>query len=103
MRMEVLVFGFPTRKFIWRTCTGNKTARRNVASTKQFIQVKVHSKGGRAGRFLEMQLASRLFWNWILLVLFGLGGAVTYSGVVSNGYCFQSFGRLHPQVMKGSF
>jgi len=78
--MEVLVFGFPTRRFMWGTSTGIKTARRRVASAKQFIKVKVHSQGGRAHRFLEIQLAPRLFWNWILLGLFGLGGAVTCRG-----------------------
>lgn len=70
-----------------------KTAVRRVASTKQFINVEIHSQGGRA----------RLFWNWILLSLSGLGGTGGYSGVVSKVGCLQSFGNLLPQVGRGSF
>ena len=40
---------------------------------------------------------------WILFDLLGLGEAVKYSGVVSNGSNFQSFERLLPQVERGSF
>ena len=46
-----MVLAFPM-KFMWGSTLGIKTARRKVASTK-FIEAKVHSQGGGAGRFPE--------------------------------------------------
>lgn len=68
-----------------------------------FIKAKVHHEGGRAIRFSEVEPASRLFWDWVLLGLSGLRGAMTYSGVVSDGGCVQSFGEFLPQVVRMSF
>lgn len=57
--------------------------------------------GERAGS--EGGTGPRLFWDWILLGLSGLEGAVRYSGVVCNGDCLQSFGKLFPQIGRGVF
>ena len=98
MWMKVSALGFLKRRFLWGFATGIKTARKKVASTKHFII----SQGGRAGdMFLQVQSASQLFWDCILLGLFGLGCAVTYSGVISNGHGFQLLGRLLPWVESG--
>ena len=102
--MKVMVLGFPeTYEIHVVLCPQIKTARRKVANTKQFIKVKVHSQGGRAGRFCEVESAPRLFWDWTLLGLSGLGGAVVYGGVVFNEGCFQSFGKFLPQFGRGCF
>ena len=42
-----------------RICIQIKTARRKVASTKQFIKVKIHSPGGRVFVFLRFYLFMR--------------------------------------------
>ena len=63
-----------------RICAAIKTARRKVASRKQFVTVKVHSQVGRAGRFYQVGLALGCFWIEYLLPLSGLGGAVKYMG-----------------------
>lgn len=77
--------------------------RRKVASTRQFIKAQVNALGGRASKFLAVEPAPRLFWNWINLGLSGQGRAVTHSGVVSNRGCFQSSGKLLPQVGREEF
>lgn len=50
-----------------------------------------------------MELVPGLFGDLVSLGLSGLGGAVTESGVVSQGGCFQLFGKLLPQVSRGVF
>ena len=52
--------------------------------------------------FHEVELALTLFWDWIFLGLFEVGGPSTCSGLISNGGCFQSFGGLLPHVGKRS-
>ena len=69
--MKVSILGFPHEKIYMGIQARIKTAIREVASTKQFIKVKVHSQGWRAGRFWEVELAPRLFEDWILLGLSG--------------------------------
>lgn len=96
--MEVLVLAFPM-KFMWGSTLGIKTARRKVASTK-FIEAKVHSQGGGAGRFPERLGCFGIGYDWVIS---GLVGAGRNCGVVSNRGCFQSFGGLLPQVVRGSF
>jgi len=60
--MEVSVLRCPTEDLHGDPCQ-IKTARRKVASTKQFIKGKVHSPGGRAGRFQEVESALGCFGN----------------------------------------
>ena len=69
--MEVSVLGYLTR-FMW-TSWSNKDSRRKMSRTKQFIGVKVDSQGERVDRFFRVELASRVFWNWILLVSLAWG------------------------------
>ena len=47
VRMEVSVFGFPIRRFMWGVHAGIKIARRKVASTKHCLKTKIYSQGGR--------------------------------------------------------
>ena len=42
--------GGPSTRFAWESRLTIKTARRKIASTKQFIKAKVQSQGGRVGR-----------------------------------------------------
>ena len=60
-----------------------------------------HIIAGRAGG-IPWGGAGPLFWDWIFLGLFEVGGHSTCSGLISNGGCFQSFGGLLPQVGKRS-
>ena len=85
------VIGFSTR-FTWGSTLRIKTARRKVANIK-FIKVKIHSQDGRVGRFHVMKSTPRLFCDYILLVVSGLGGAVRYSGMISNGGFCKLFGK----------
>ena len=101
--MEVSVLGFSMRRFTWGVPLRIKTARRKVASPRQFIKAKVHFQGGRVGRVPRWERAPWLCGDWILLCLSGLGGVVTNSGVVSHGGCFQSFQKLPPQLRRGCF
>ena len=99
-----LALGFlPKRRFMWGSALRIKIARGKVASTKQFIKEKVHSEDRIEGRFPGVKLTPRLFGDWILWDLSGLGRAVTYSKVVSKGGCLQSFWGLFPQHGWGSF
>ena len=82
---------------------GIKKAKRKVTSTKQFVKARVHSQGGRRGGLFEVEPALGCFGIGYLLCLSGLGGALSYHGVVSNGGCSQSFGELLPQIGRGSF
>lgn len=84
------------RGFSWGSMPRIKTVRRKVASRCNLLKQKYTRK---VGEWTD----PRLFWHWILLGLSGLGGTVRYSGVVSNGVCFQSFGTLISQVGRGSF
>lgn len=84
-------------------CAGIKMTRRKVANTKKSVKATVHSQGGRGGGLGEVEPALGYFRTGYLLCLSELGGALAYSGVVSNGACFQSFGGLHPQIERGSF
>lgn len=91
------------RRLTWGSVLRLKRARRKVVSTKHFIKAKVQSQCVRVGRFSRVGPAPRLFWDWILLVLSELVGAVMYPEMVSNGGYFQSFGKFLPQVGRGSF
>ena len=66
----------------------NKDGRKEVATIKQFIKLKVHSQGGRAKRFHEVELALGSLGIVYLLCLSGLGRAKMYSRVISNEDCF---------------
>lgn len=48
-----------------------KTVKKKVASTKQFIEGKVHYQGGKGGRFCEAKPAPMLFWDWLCLLSLG--------------------------------
>ena len=52
-----MVLGFPMRRFTGESMLRIKTARRKVASTKQFIKEKIHAQSGRESRFHEVELA----------------------------------------------
>lgn len=56
MWMEVLVLGFPSRRFKWLICAQIKTAKRKIASIKQFIKAEVYSQGGSEGVCHKMEL-----------------------------------------------
>lgn len=92
----------PPPEDLYGDLRSNDDTRRKIVSTKQCIKAKTHSQGGRVNRIWLMEPDPRIFWDWILLDLSGLGEALTYSGVVSNEGCLQSLGKL-PQVGKGSF
>lgn len=66
----------------------NKDSQRKVASAEQFIKVKVYSLGERVGRFLEVEPALWLFWDWIFVVSLGWEEFCHSMGVFSNGSCF---------------
>ena len=52
-------------------------------------------------RFLKVELASRLFWDWLFLSLSELGGTGRYQGVISNGGYFQSLGNSSHWLEEG--
>lgn len=93
----------PREKIYTEIHSGIKTTRRKVARLKQFIREKIHPRGGKTGRFCEVEPAPSCFGIGYLLHLSGLGGAERYSGVVSNGGCFQSFGGTPPIGWQRSF
>lgn len=71
------------------------------------IRAKVQSQGGIAGSIYKVELAPRLFWDWLLLGLSWLDRAVKYSEGGSSGAptkgggSLQLFGKLPPQVGRG--
>lgn len=88
---------------MWGAPLRIKTARRKVASTKQFSKGKVHFQGGRVGRVPRWNGPLHCLRIGYLSCLSGLGGAVTNRGVVSKGGHCQSFGKLPPQRRGGVF
>lgn len=96
--MEVLFFGFPMAPHVYLFQKEKDIfSRRKVASTEQFIKQKVQSRWERG------QVLQGGAWYWVLLGLFGLGGAATHGGEVFTGGCFQSFGKFPPQVERRDF
>lgn len=70
-----------------------------MTAENSFNKTTVHSQGGTAGKVPGgVGSRPRLFGIRYSLYLSGLGGAVMYSGVVSNGGGFQSFEGLLLQV-----
>ena len=57
----------PHKKLYMGICAQIMTTRGQVASTEQFIKTKVHSQGGRPGRFLKVEPTPGMFWGWIFL------------------------------------
>ena len=76
-----LRFWIPRAKIHTGICAQNKDSQKKVASTKQFIKVKVHSQGRRVGRFWKVEPTPRLFWDWVLLNLSGLSMCSVVGGL----------------------
>lgn len=55
------------RKDLCRDPHLNKDSQKKISKHKQFIKAKVYSQGGRVGRFCEVGLDTRLFWDSILV------------------------------------
>lgn len=86
---------------LWGSRLRIKTTRRKVARTKQFIKVKVHSEGGKMGRFLRWNQPLDCYGISIGSLWVGRRYEV-WGGVVCNGDCFLSCGNRLAQVGRGS-